>query len=147
MNKKLINIFLNIIFIGVLFYFADINTIIDSLKNIKIIFLLLGIIFSLFYIFCSSMRWFFLTKLHNPKLKVNKTSFIIASYKKEFFSSYTSNIVGDIYSIFKVEGISKKDLTYTLILTKIFDLLIVSLLCIPPLVFFGYLNYTIAIVI
>ena len=139
-KKKIISIVWNISLFIILLYFSNFNQLKETFFKINLIYLILGAILSITFVLITALRWEDLLSKLNTSFQRNKKLFIIASHKKEFFSSFTSNLVGDIYAIFKIKGATKVDLTYSLLITKYFDFFIVSVIAIASLILLRFLN-------
>lgn len=142
-NKTIINITLNFILFIILLYFSNVNQLITSLSKVNISLLIVGILLSILFTIMVALRWENFLKSRTTKR--NRLSFIIASHKKEFYASFTSNIVGDIYSIFKINGVPKKYLTHSLLITKFFDFIVVFIFSIVSIILMGYLDLKIGL--
>lgn len=145
-HKKIINIILNIFLFFILFYFADLSELAATFLSMNYLYFFLGTVFTFIFTAFSGARWMSLTDIITvEKNKKNLFPFVRASFRKEFFASFTSGLVGDVYSVFAISHVGKKDVAKSVFVAKYYDLITVLIICVVISFFKGYINFFIAI--
>ena len=138
-HKGKLNIIFNALLIAVLFYFVDFQALKETLLAIHLFALCIGLFLAIAFSVISAQRWYYLFTVFDSTNAAQKSHFISVTCKKEFFATFTSGLIGDIYSILAVPSSSRVNLTRALLLTRYYDVMVVLWFCLFPLGYFGYL--------
>lgn len=138
----------NFILFSILFYFTNFQELFNAISKIDLRFLLGGIFLTYIFTIFSGIKWLRVVEiLSKISLKHVRFNFVKISFRKEFLSSFTSGFVGDIYSIFAISNLDKKNIIKSLILNKFYDLFVVAVVSILPLFLYRYINISSALIL
>ncbi len=143
--KRALNIVVTIFFLTLLIYFTNYRELINTLSQANLFFFLVSLLLALLFTLLSAYRWYLAIHTLGSNPQKSLRTLIVVSYKKEFFASFTSNIVGDIYGALAAKGVSKAMLVSSTILTRYLDLILILPICILAVSLKSYLMWEISV--